>query len=156
MSLTAVTQLKKFPGIPVFTRETPRVPPQLNKSPGSPCSSREKGPFPCYIQEAIPSSPLHLRGGGVHLMLERNSRGRPTISKDPRCPSVLQTHLTQLTDATVTPRTNSKHDGKCDSPVAPREKATNPHGQPDRMPDTAFLAREESGLAWLHKRPGPD
>ena len=36
------------------------------------------------------------RGGGLHLTLERNSRGRATISKDPRCPSALQTHLSPL------------------------------------------------------------
>ena len=28
---------------------------------------------------------------------------------------------------TVTPSIDSKHDGKCDSPVAPQEKATDPY-----------------------------
>ena len=54
----------------------------------------------------------------------------------------------------VTLRTDSKHDGKWNRPVAPREKATNPYGQPDRKTDTAFLAQDESGLAWLHMRRG--
>ena len=40
--------------------------------------------------------------------------------------------------------------------MVPREKATNPYGQHDRKPDTAFPARVESGLAWLHTRRGPD
>ena len=56
----------------------------------------------------------------------------------------------------VTPRTDLKHDGICDSPVAPQEKATDPCGQHKRKTDTAFPAREESRLAWLHTRQGPD
>ena len=54
----------------------------------------------------------------------------------------------------VTPRTDLKHDGICDSPVAPQEKATDPCGQHKRKTDTAFPAREESGLAWFHTRQG--
>ena len=38
--------------------------------------------------------------------------------------------------------------------MAPREKATDPYGQPNKKSETAFLAREESGLAWLHTRRG--
>ena len=84
-------------------------------------------------------------------MLEWNSRGFATISKNPQCPSAFQTQLNACTDSTVTLRTDSKQDGSCDSPVAPREKATDPYGQTERKPDTAFLAREESRLAWLQK-----
>ena len=54
----------------------------------------------------------------------------------------------------VTPRTDLKHDERCDSPVARRKKATDSYGQLDRKPDTAFPAREESGLAWLHTTGG--
>ena len=51
---------------------------------------------------------------------------------------------------------DSKHKGRYDSPVAPRDKNTDPYGQPDRKTETAFPGREESGLAWLHMKGGPD
>ena len=40
--------------------------------------------------------------------------------------------------------------------MVPPEKDTDPYGQLDRKADTAFLAAEESGLAWLRTRLGPD
>ena len=46
-----------------------------------------------------------------------------------------------------TARTDSKHDGMCDSPVMLREKATDPYGEADRESDTAFPTQEESRLA---------
>ena len=45
----------------LYSRGTPRVPPQLKKNPGSPSSSREEGLFPCFIMEGIPAFPLHKR-----------------------------------------------------------------------------------------------
>ena len=33
---------------------------------------------------------------------------------------------------------DSKHDGRCNSPVVPQEKATDPYGQTARYTDTAF------------------
>ena len=39
----------------------------------------------------------------------------------------LDTPDSPATDSTVTPRTDSKYHGRCDSPVAPREKATDPY-----------------------------
>ena len=88
------------------------------------------------------------------MKVEKNSRGRATIPKNPDVPTHSRYTCFPCTDSTVTLRIDSKHDGRCDSPVAPREKATDPFGQPDRKPDTAFPAREESGLAWLYTRRG--
>ena len=51
-------------------------------------------------------------------------------------------------------RTDSKHDGRCDNPVVPPEKVTDPYSQPNTTPDKAVSAREESGPAWLHTRRG--
>ena len=45
----------------------------------------------------------------------------------PRCLNVVQIHLTPLQLMTFTPRTHSKHGGRCDRPVAPREKGTDPY-----------------------------
>ena len=61
------------------------------------------------------------------MKVERNSRGRVTIPKDPDVP--MHTRYTKIpcTDLTVTPRIDAKQDGRCDSPVAPLEKATNPN-----------------------------
>ena len=78
------------------SRGTPRVPPQLKKSPGSPSSFREKGPFAYFLMEGIPGFPSHLKRWQSHLMLESNSKGLVTISKDPQRPTALQTHLTSL------------------------------------------------------------
>ena len=78
------------------SRGTRRVPPHFKKSPGSPPSSREEGPFLCFVGEETLAFPSHLKRRRSPLTLKRNSRGRATISKDPRCPSALQTHLSPL------------------------------------------------------------
>ena len=64
------------------------------------------------------------------MTLERKSRGCATIPKDPDVP--MHTRYTKIpcTDLTVTPRIDAKQDGRCDSPVAPREKATDPYVNP--------------------------
>ena len=67
----------------LHSRGTPRVPPQLKKSPGSPFSFREEGPFAYFLMEGIPGFPSHLKRWQSHLMLESNSKGLVTISKDP-------------------------------------------------------------------------
>ena len=67
-------------------RGTPSVLPQLKKSPRFPSSSADIGPFPCFVGKANAAFPLHQRGGSLNLTLERNSKGRATISKDPDVP----------------------------------------------------------------------
>ena len=47
--------------------------------------------------------------------------------KKTSCLIPLQLNLIPLTDSTVTLDIVSKHDGRCDSPVAPRLKATDPY-----------------------------
>ena len=64
------------------------------------------------------------------MKLERNSRGRATIPKNPDVPTHSRYTCFPCTDSTVTLRIDSKHDGRCDSPVAPREKATDPSANP--------------------------
>ena len=66
------------------------------------------------------------RGGGLNLNLERNSRGRATIPKDPEFPFHSRYTCFPCTDSAVTASIDSQHDGTCDSPLKPREKATDP------------------------------
>ena len=150
-------QLKKFPDIPVSTREETRVfrhnsrrapffPPYLEMRVHVPASSGKESRHSCCTSG----------GGGLNLKVEKNSRGRATTPKNPDVPTHSRYTCFPCTDSTVTLRIDSKHDGRCDSPVAPQEKATEPYGPPDRKLDTAFPAREESRLAWLHTRQGPD
>ena len=67
------------------------------------------------------------RGGSLNFNFERNSRGRATILRDPDVPIHSKYNSLPYTDSTVTPRIDSKLDGRCDSPVAPLEKATDPY-----------------------------
>ena len=96
-SSTPLKQLKKFPDIPVCTREehvkschnsrrAPVLRPHPERRVPVHASSVRESRHSCHTS----------RGGGLHLTHESNSRGRATISKDPRCPSALQTHLTPL------------------------------------------------------------
>ena len=80
-TLEATQEDPRHPHLP--SRGTPRVPPQLKKSPGSPFSFREEGPFAYFLMEGIPGFPSHLKRWQSHLMLESNSKGLVTISKDP-------------------------------------------------------------------------
>ena len=85
------------------------------------------------------------------MKVESNSRGSATIPKDPE---VLSTPDTPDSSAlTVTPSIYSQHDGTCDSPVAPREKATDTC-QLEMKHDSTVRAQEESGLACFHMRRG--
>ena len=65
------------------------------------------------------------RGGGLNLKHERNSRGRATIPKDPEFPFHSRYTCFPCTDSAVTASIDSQRDGTCDSPLAPREKATD-------------------------------
>ena len=54
----------------------------------------------------------------------------PPFQKTPNVPVHSRHTWLPCTDSTVTLMNDSEHDGRCDSPVAPREKASNPYGQP--------------------------
>ena len=48
------------------------------------------------------------------------------------------------TDSTITPSIDLKHDGRCDSPVAPQEKATDPYGNMKALPLLPILGPPNS------------
>ena len=87
--LTPLRQLKKFPRIPVSTREEHR---------GSRHNSRRALVFPPHLEmrvhfpaslgKELRHSRRTSRGGGLRLNFKRNSRGQATIPKDPDVPII--------------------------------------------------------------------
>ena len=117
--------------VPVFTRlhsrGTPSVPPQLKKCTGFPPHLEMRVHFPASSRKESLHSRRTSRGSSLNLKFEKNSSGRGTIPKDHDVPVHSRYTCLPCTDSMVTPRINSKHDGRCDSPAAPREKATDPY-----------------------------
>ena len=56
----------------------------MKKSPDSPYSSREEGPLSSFVGEGIPAIRCISREGSLNRKVERNTRGRATIPKDPK------------------------------------------------------------------------
>ena len=89
-------------------------------------SSRDEGPFLASSGKESQRYRHPSRGGGLNLNLERNFRGRATIPEDPEFPFHSRYTCFPCTDSAVTASIDSQHDGNCDSPLEPREKATDP------------------------------
>ena len=129
-------QLKKFPDIPVSTREEA---PESRPHPEEPrfrLLAREEGSFPCVVGKEFPAFLSHLRGGPLHRKVERNSRVVPPFPESPRCLSPFQGNLFSLhcLDFQAEDRLKPRwHVGQpcwkasCESLVGkPRGKATDP------------------------------
>ena len=83
-------QLKKFPDIPVSTREEAR---EFRQHPEEPCFRllvRELESFPCVVGKHSRRSRPISRGGPLHRKGERNSRVVPPFPESPRCLSPFQ------------------------------------------------------------------
>ena len=76
-SFTPLLQLKKFPDIPVSTREEGRESRPHSEEPRFRLRAREEGSFPCVVGKEFPAFPSHLRGGALHRKGERKSRVVP-------------------------------------------------------------------------------
>ena len=153
-SLTPLRQLKKFPNIPVSTREEYRRSSHNSKrAPVFPPHLEMRVYFPALLGKESQRSHHTSGGGGFNLTLERNSRGSATIPKDPSVPIRSRYNCLPCTDLTVTTRFASKHDGTCESPVATRESHKS-LCKLDRKPDSTVTAREKCGLACFHMRRG--
>ena len=89
-------QLKKFPDIPVSTREEAR---EFRQHPEEPCFRllvREEESFPCVVgKDSRHSRPIS-RGGALHRKGERNSRFVPPFPESPTCLSPFQGNLYSL------------------------------------------------------------
>ena len=70
-------QLKKFPDIPVSTREEARESRPHPEEPRFRFLAREEGSFPCVVGKEFPAFLSHLRAGALQRKSERNSRVLP-------------------------------------------------------------------------------
>ena len=126
-------QLKKFPDIPVSTREEARESRPHPEEPRFRLIAREEGSFPSVIAKEFSGVTLHRKGERNSLSCH-HSQSPPDVSVNSRkscCP---------CTASTFKPRINSHHGGTWDSPVGkprgiasweslvgkPRGKATDP------------------------------
>ena len=83
--------------------------------------------FPASLGKESRHSRRTSRGDGLKLKVERNASGHATIPKDPDFQIHCRYTWLTCTDLAVIPNINSKHDGMCDSLVAPRGNATDPY-----------------------------
>ena len=95
-SFTPLLQLKKFPNIPVSTREEARESRPHPEEPGFRLLAREEASFPCVVGKNSRHSRHILRGGALHRKSERNSRVVPPFPESPRCLSPFQGNLFSL------------------------------------------------------------
>ena len=89
-------QLKKFPDIPVYTREETREFCPHPEEPRFCFLAREEGSFPCVVGKEFPEFGRISRGGALHRKGERNSRVVPPFPESPRCLSPFQGKLFSL------------------------------------------------------------
>ena len=89
-------QLKKFPDIPVSTREQARESRPHPEEPRFRLLAREEGSFPCVVGKEFPAFPLILKRRRSPLEGERNSRVLPPFPESRRCLSPFQGKLFSL------------------------------------------------------------
>ena len=80
-SFTPLLQFKKFPDIPVSTREEAR---ESRPHPEEPCFrllAREQGSFPCVVWKEIPAFPAHLKRRRSPQERREELQGRSTIPR---------------------------------------------------------------------------
>ena len=82
--LQPLLQLKKFPDIPVSTREEARESRPHPEEPPFLLLAREEGSFPCVVGKEFPHSRRISRGGAPNRKGERNSRVVPPFPESPR------------------------------------------------------------------------
>ena len=83
-------QLKKFPDIPVSTREEALESHPHPEEPRFRLLAREEGSFPFVFGKEFPTFPSHLKRGALHRKGERNSRVVPPFPESLRCLSPIQ------------------------------------------------------------------
>ena len=118
-------QLKKFPDIPVSTREEARESRPHPEEPRFRLLAREEGSFPCVVGKEFRSSLRISRRGALHRKGERNSRVVPPFPESPRSLSLFQGNLFSCTASTFKLTIDLPHGGTWDSPVGkPRGKSS--------------------------------
>ena len=89
-------QLKKFPDIPVTTREEARESRPHPEDPRFHLLAREEGSFPCVIGKEFPMFPSHLKRNRSPTDRREELQGRATFPESPRCLSPFQGNLFSL------------------------------------------------------------
>ena len=113
-------EVKKFPDINVSTqKEHKGSQHNLRRARFFPPHLKMRVHFPASLGKESRSSRSTSSRGGLTLKVERKSRDRATIPKDPDVPTHSRFTGFPCTDYSVTLSIDSKHDGMCDSPVAP-------------------------------------
>ena len=95
-SFTPLLQLKKFPALPVSTREEARG---SRTHPGEPrfrLLARDERFVPCFVGKDLPAFPSHLKRRGSPQERRKELQGRATIPRVPRCVSPFQRKLVSL------------------------------------------------------------
>ena len=93
---TPLLELKKFPDIPVSTREEAQ---EFRRHPEEPrfrLLAGEEGSFPCVVGKNSRRSRRISRGGALHSKGERNYRVVTPVPESPRCLSPFQGNLFSL------------------------------------------------------------
>ena len=89
-------QLKKFPDIPVSTREEVREYRPHPEEPRFRLLAQEEGSFPCVVRKESRHFRHISRGGALHRKGESNSRVVPPFPESPSCLSPFQGNLLSL------------------------------------------------------------
>ena len=161
-SFTPLLQLKKFPDIPVSTREDAREFRPHPEEPRVRYLAREEGSFPCLVGKEFPAFPSHFKRRRSPQERREELQGRAT---SPRVPQISQS-IPGKPVFPALPRISSR--GSTHTKVArgtalweslvgkPRGKASREsHRSLDPREgkrDTAAPAREESARACPHSR----
>ena len=129
-------QLKKFPDIPVSTREEARESRPHPEEPRFRLLAREVGSFPCVVGKEFPAFPSHLKRRRSPQERREEYQGRATFPESPRCLIPFQGNLFSLhcldfqAEDRLTPRWNvGQACGKASWESLggkPRGKATDP------------------------------
>ena len=165
-------QLKKFPDIPVSTREEAREFRPHPEEPRVRLLAREEGSFPCVVGKEFPAFPSLLKRRRSPQERREELQGRATIRRGARFLSPFQGNLFSLhcldfqADYRLTPRWHvgqpcgkASRDSLVGKPPGklPGKASMESHRSLDPREgkhDTAARAREESARACPHSRRG--
>ena len=126
-SFTPLLQLKKFPDIPVSTREEAGESRPHPEEPRFRLLAREVGSFPCVLGKEFPAFTSLLKRRRSPQERREELPGRATIPRVPQMSQSIPGKTFPCTASTFKARIDSHHCSTWDSPVGkPRGKATDP------------------------------
>ena len=163
-SFTPLLPLKKFPDIPVSTREEARESRPHPEEPRFRLLAREEGSFPCVVGKEFPAFPSHLKSRRSPQERREELQGRATI---PRVPQMSQSipektffpALPQLSSRGLTHTTVARETALWKSLVGKLRGKSSRESHRSLDPckgkcDTSAPAQEESARASPHSRRG--